>query len=329
MDNLFILAEDVVKTAPTNSVTLDLPTYRENLQVKVMKLNHPDMEFDIIGINPALVNAFRRILISDVPTMAIEKVTMHQNKTVIQDEVLAHRLGLIPLKANPKLFQYRLLGDQTGTDRDSLHYSINVKCTKNPLGRVGHYRPEDLYVNHQVLSSDIKWMPIGGQSRLYKEEDVGPVNDDILIAKMRPGHELHVTMVAVKSCGRDHAKFSPVGTASYRLLPYIKLLEDVEGEDARTLQRCFSTGVISLEERNGKTFAKVENPRIDMCSRNVLNEPHLKNKVVLGRVKDHYIFTIESTVATPPDELFKEAVKIMKKKCTDALAETKKFASRS
>ncbi|CAB0010547.1 unnamed protein product [Nesidiocoris tenuis] len=326
MDNLYIMADDVVKTAPSNSVVLDLPTYKEKLQIAVMRLDDAEMEFDIIGINPALVNAFRRILISDVPTMAIEKVTIHQNKTVIQDEVLAHRLGLIPLKANPRHFQYRLAGDETGTDRDSLHYSLNVKCTKNPHCRPGHYRPEDLYVNHQVLSSDIKWTPIGGQSRMFKEEDVVAVNDDILIAKMRPGHELHVTMVAVKSCGRDHAKFCPVGTASYRLLPHIKLLEEITGHDADTLQRCFSPGVIAVEnDKKGRKVARVDNPRIDMCSRNVLNEPHLKDKVVLGRVKDHYIFTIESVVNVTPDELFKESIKIMKKKCADALAETKKF----
>lgn len=120
------------------------------------------------GINPALINAFRRILISDVPTMAIEKVIVVKNTTVMQDEVLAHRLGLIPLKANPKLFTYRLPGDMIGSDVDSLHYNINVKCTKNPHCRQGHYRPEDLYVNHQVLSSDIKFTPKDGQKRLYK-----------------------------------------------------------------------------------------------------------------------------------------------------------------
>lgn len=51
---------------------------------------------------------------------------------------------------------------------------------------------------------------------MYKESDVGPVHGDILIAKMRPGHELDLKLVAVKGIGRDHAKFSPVGM-------YIKL----------------------------------------------------------------------------------------------------------
>lgn len=39
--------------------------------------------------------------------MAIEKVYMYNNTSIIQDEVLAHRLGLIPLKADPRMFEYR------------------------------------------------------------------------------------------------------------------------------------------------------------------------------------------------------------------------------
>ena len=51
----------------------------------------------------------------------------------------------------------------------------------------------------------------------------GPVEDDIIIAKLRPGHELDIRMVAIKGVGKDHAKFSPVATAYYRLLPEIRL----------------------------------------------------------------------------------------------------------
>ena len=45
------------------------------------------------GISPAIANAFRRILIAEVPTMAIEKVFMVNNTSIVQDEVFAHRLG--------------------------------------------------------------------------------------------------------------------------------------------------------------------------------------------------------------------------------------------
>lgn len=63
-----------------------------------------------------------------------------------------------------------------------------------------------------VYSSHIKWQAIGNQASIHKEADVGPVHNDILISKMRPGHELDMQLIAVKGIGRDHAKFSPVGT---------------------------------------------------------------------------------------------------------------------
>jgi DNA-directed RNA polymerases I and III subunit RPAC1 len=56
---------------------------------------------------------------------------------------------------------------------------------------------------------------------MYNAAEVGPVFDDILIAKMRPGQEIEMKLIAGKGIGKDHAKFSPVSTASYRLLPTI------------------------------------------------------------------------------------------------------------
>ena len=62
-----------------------------------------------------------------------------------------------------------------------------------------------------VLTSHMKWIPMGGQADKFSQEDVRPVDDDILIAKLRPGHELDIKLHAMKGIGRDHAKFSPVG----------------------------------------------------------------------------------------------------------------------
>ena len=61
----------------------------------------------MIGIDAAIANSFRRILLSEVPTMAIDRVYIYNNTSVIQDEVLAHRIGLIPLKANPDHFKFK------------------------------------------------------------------------------------------------------------------------------------------------------------------------------------------------------------------------------
>ena len=46
--------------------------------------NPMEMEFDLIGIDPSLANSLRRIMISDVPSMAIEKVFIYNNTSIIQ-----------------------------------------------------------------------------------------------------------------------------------------------------------------------------------------------------------------------------------------------------
>lgn len=53
--------------------------------------NKYELEFDLIGFSAALANVYHRILLSEVPSMAIEKVFMLNNTSLIQDEVGAPR----------------------------------------------------------------------------------------------------------------------------------------------------------------------------------------------------------------------------------------------
>ena len=69
-----------------------------------MRLSDDELEFDMVGVDAAIANALRRVLLAEVPSMAIEKVFINNNTSIIQDEVLAHRLGLIPIKADPRKF---------------------------------------------------------------------------------------------------------------------------------------------------------------------------------------------------------------------------------
>ena len=110
-----------------------------------MNLKGLDLEFDLIGVDASIANAFRRILIAEIPTLAIETVYISNNTSVIQDEVLAHRLGLIPIKADPGKFGWqngtnlflkfclwlmRIVGADgkpTATDFDTLAFKSNVR----------------------------------------------------------------------------------------------------------------------------------------------------------------------------------------------------------
>ncbi|KAK7835986.1 hypothetical protein U0070_004077 [Myodes glareolus] len=115
--------------------------------------------------------------------------------------------------------------------------------------------------------------------------------------------------------------YDDLQTASYRLLPDITLLEPVEGEAAEELSRCFSPGVNEVQEVQGKKLARVANVRLDTFSREIFRNEKLKKAVRLARVRDHYIFSVESTGVLPPDVLVSEAIKILMGKCQRFLDE--------
>lgn len=97
-------------------------------------------------------------------------------------------------------------------------------------------------------------------------------------------------MHACKGIGKDHAKFSPVATATYRLLPEITILEPIVGDLADKFVECFPPGVAeTFVNEDGEREARVVNPRLDTVSREVLRHPELASKVRLGRVRDHFI----------------------------------------
>ena len=222
--------------------------FEQQLKVTIVKNEENQMEIEFESIDAPIVNALRRIIMSEVPTMAIEKVFIADNTTIFQDDFLAHRLGLIPIKADPRFFEYRDEADQEGTPQDTIELTLKIKCVKNPEASK-ETGVTDLYLNRNVTSEAIKWKPLGNQSDLIKQP-IKPVNDDILIAKMSPGQALDLKLHCVKGIGRDHAKFSPVATVYYRLLPTIEFTRPIFGEDARLLQSCFSKGVIEIEEND-------------------------------------------------------------------------------
>ncbi|NXJ75500.1 RPAC1 protein, partial [Trogon melanurus] len=308
----------------------DQRRFEETFRVDVIREEEGALEFDMKGHSSWIFcwlvvqlsyYADLASYLSEVPTMAVEKVFVYNNTSIVQDEILAHRLGLIPIRADPRLFEYRNQGDEEGTEIDTLQFQLKIKCSRNPQAAKESSDPNELYFNHKVYSKHMTWVPLGNQTDLFPDANFRPVHDDILIALLRPGQEIDVLMHCVKGIGKDHAKFSPVATASYRLLPDITLLQPIEDEAAEVLQKCFSPGVIEIQNIKGKKVARVANARLDTFSREVFRHEGLKNLVRLARVRNHYIFSVESTGILPPDVLVSEAIKILMGKCQRFLNE--------
>ncbi|KAF4124164.1 hypothetical protein GMORB2_5880 [Geosmithia morbida] len=347
-------AVGINKETVTNITSVDFPGHYpgEELSYSTEKFRkgfsvtfHENAEhlasFSLRGIDASLANAFRRIMMSEIPTLAIENVFIENNTSVIQDEVLAHRLGLIPFRGGReglrdflKWHKKPAEGEDpysTCFDYNTVRLELDITCTVNEDADPAETDPRVAYHNAHVYARDIVFEPTGDQDRYFSGDDaIRPVNPDILIAKLRPRQTISLSMHMHKGIGSDHAKFSPVATASYRLMPTIDILRPIIGPDAEKFARCFPQGVIALEKVSaqeaatkgsgyeghaGELKAVVADPMRDTVSRECLRHEEFEGKVKLGRRRDHFIFSVESAGQWDSDDLFLESVKHLKLKC--------------
>jgi DNA-directed RNA polymerase I and III subunit RPAC1 len=293
-----------------------LANLSRDLRFEIISLDENDIVFDLINADVSIANALRRIMIAEVPTVAIETVYFEDNTSIIQDEVLAHRLGLIPLKVDANKLEEWVKGEDP-TTVDTLVICLNVECPKpsgNSKGALG---------NNRVYSSLLKWSAMEEQEVLFPE-GVFPVHDDILLAELGPGQSIRLSCYAHTGVGKDHAKFSPVSTASYKLLSEIVFKQPVEGPAARELVEMCPMGVFDIEDiapakgsKEGvKQRARVANPRACTMCRECIRREGWSEKVELRKNANHFVFTVESTGTMAPETIVRQGISILKQKAS-------------
>jgi DNA-directed RNA polymerase subunit D len=137
------------------------------------------------------VNAIRRTSISEVPTLAIDDVVILENSSVMHDEAIAHRLGLIPL--------------QTNLDRFVMPHDCDCKST------LGCSKCRVLLVLDSEANEKTKVVTSG--ELVSEDELIKPVSKDIPIITLAPSQKLKFEAYARLGIGRDHAKWQPTSAA--------------------------------------------------------------------------------------------------------------------
>jgi DNA-directed RNA polymerase I and III subunit RPAC1 len=322
-----------------------------------MEQKENELVFELIGCDTSFANALRRILLAEIPTVALEHIYMWNNTSLIHDEVLAHRLGLVPINVDARLFDETEEGEDA-TDRNTVVFQLKVSCPLKPPSKKKGDKSSDVevtieeeilnnnpdldraafaaakkeaietpgrpYTKH-VYSKDFVWMPQGDQEDRFPN-GIRPVHDDILLAKLRPGQEIELEAHGRRGTGKDHAKFSPVATACYRLYTEVVLLEPVYDELAEELAHLYEPGVFELVPSKvpGKRVeAKVCNPYACTMSRNYMRNPILEKAIQMRRIPRHFIFSVESVGMTKPAVLVAEALRILQQKCSNLIDLTK------
>lgn len=137
------------------------------------------------------INAIRRLSISEVPTLAIDDVVILENSSVMHDEAIAHRVGLIPLR--------------TDLNRFVMPHDCDCKST------LGCSKCRVLLVLDSEANEKTKVVTSG---ELLSEDDlVKPVSTDIPIIALAPNQKLKFEAYARLGVGKDHAKWQPTSAA--------------------------------------------------------------------------------------------------------------------
>jgi DNA-directed RNA polymerase subunit D len=145
--------------------------------------------FLVRGVTPAFANGIRRAMIADVPTFSIDSVRVIENSSVMFDEQIAHRLGLVPLTTP--------LGGEFEDDAE-VTLAIDVEG------------PETAY------SGDLE----------SADGMVQPADESIPIIDLKDGQRLEVEADAVLDYGHNHAKHQGGVAVGYRHLQRIEVVGD-------------------------------------------------------------------------------------------------------
>jgi len=192
------------------------------------------VEFLLKGATPAFANVMRRAMIESVPTMAIDTIEFRENSSVLYDEIIAHRIGLVPLSTDLKGYNLPATCKCKGEGCARCTLKLTLKA-KGPC---------------VVYASDIK----------SKDPKVKPVYGDMPIVKLLKGQELELEATAALGQGKQHVKWSPC-LAWYVYEPSITV-----NNDSPKLAECKSKYPPQIFDKNGKIDKKlITGNLVDAC----------------------------------------------------------------
>ena len=136
------------------------------------------------GISLQYANELRRVCLNGIPIFAIDTIDILENSSVLPDEGLAHRLGLIPLKTDTAQFNESSLDD---LDKDNSNYRIMLVLDSG-----------ESEVTKTVLSSEL----------ISEDDTVKPTSGEIPIVQLAPGQRVKAECYARLGRGTEHAKWN-------------------------------------------------------------------------------------------------------------------------
>ena len=152
------------------------------MSLQIINQNEEKISIRLQGIPLQYANALRRICLNGVPVYAVESVDILENSSVLADEGIAHRLGLIPLKTD-------LEAARDGSENDKIMLTLDSGVSDE---------------TRTVLSGDLK----------SQDDRIIPTSNDIPIVTLAPGQSLKIEAHARLGKGTEHAKWNSSNVAT-------------------------------------------------------------------------------------------------------------------
>ena len=254
------------------------------MNTKIVSLNEDTIRFLVDGVNAAFANSLRRTMVAEVPIMTVEDIFYFDNSSIVPDEVLAHRIGFVPLTTD--LDSYVL--------PEECDCEAELGCPKCRAGLTMDVEAKDDTVT--VYSGDL----------VPEDPSIAPVSKRIPLAKLAPGQAIKFEAYAQLGQGKVHAKWSPVSMCVYQNVALV----DVEDEAAT--KECLDACGDDVAVLEGGVLKVIDIQGFERCRR--CRELVSHEEIMRGLKKDEFLFTVESTGGLPPERIVKEAVKMLKQK---------------
>ena len=259
---------------------------------KIQNENIDMVRFVLDGAPLELANSLRRVILSEVPCMAIDEVIFLDNDSPLYDEIIAHRLGLIPLTTD--LENYNMPDECSCGGTGCTLCQSELTCSiKAELG-------ETVVLSKDLIPADVK---------------IKPVKDDIVIVKLNKNNNLEFEAYARLGRGKDHAKWQPVSTIGYGYFPNVeintKLCKNCK-DKCIAARRC-PEKVIIFNDKNKQAEMKQDYWKdctiCESCSKYCP-----ENAIKVSYIKNKYVFVIEGTGTLPIKTIMEKSVEILLKK---------------
>jgi len=241
------------------------------MKIKLVSKDENKAVFVLEDASPAFANALRRIMISEIPVMAVKWIDVHENSSVLFDEFLAHRIGLIPLEADPEKF----------------NFSEECKCGGKGCALCQVSFLLEKHGPATVYSGDM----------LSSNKLVKPTDPGFPIVELLEGQKIKLEAVARLGTGKEHARHQ-AAIASYQYWPELKIENQQEAKKA--VKKC-PKGLLAIKQNK---VVLTDPIKCDLCR---ACEPEVK----LVPNSRKFIFRVETVSGLKPEYIIKKAAEIL------------------